>query len=224
MSVSQEAGGSQVSSRADNGAVGEGELGYDVPMDCKDIDDVESRSAAEKLLQTAAKARGVRGVVAAPLAMVKEGAPQHLTWVVTSVKEGKDGVGAVPEDNRLKWNIGGNTLFKEADETVCIRMDCDLRNVSWRTGKWCSQWMSCEDLGITVGTRSKRASSSGLGRFEEMSEEEVNTFGCKDFPVRMEVAPGETTTDCLITIMAIPRNFADRKTLPGKGGMMMLRG
>ena len=76
--------------------------------------------------------------------------------------------------------------------------------------------MSSEEVGIALGTRSKRLASSGLGRFEELSDEQVARFGHKDFPVRFEIAPGERTTDCLITIMAIPRKFSERKSLPGE--------
>ena len=96
------------------------------------------------------------------------------------------------------------------------RMECDLRNLRWRTSSWATHWMSSEEVGIALGTRNKRLASSGLGRFEELSDEQVAKFGHKDFPVRLEIAPGEQTTDCLITLMAIPRKFSERKSLPGE--------
>ena len=95
-------------------------------------------------------------------------------------------------------------------------MECDLRNLKWRTSSWATNWMSSEELGIALGTRNKRTASSGLGRFEELSDEQVAKFGFKDFPVRLEIAPGEQTTDFLITLMAIPRKFSERKSLPGE--------
>ena len=95
-------------------------------------------------------------------------------------------------------------------------MECDLRNLKWRTSSWATHWMSSEEMGITIGTRTKRTSSSGLGRFDELSGEQVDSFGFKDFPVRLEISPGEQVTDCLITLMAIPRKFSERKSLPGE--------
>ena len=95
-------------------------------------------------------------------------------------------------------------------------MECDLRNLRWRPSSWATYWMSSEELGIAIGTRNKRSTSSGLGRFDELSDEQVAKFGFKDFPVRLEIAPGEQTTDCLVTLMAIPRKFSERKSLPGE--------
>ena len=95
-------------------------------------------------------------------------------------------------------------------------MECDLRNLKWRTSSWATHWMSSEEMGIAIGTRTKRSSSSGLGRFDELSGEQVDSFGFKDFPVRLEISPGEQVTDCLITLMAIPRKYSERKSLPGE--------
>ena len=188
-------------------------LDYQDPLEGDDVTLVEGAAHVERTLQTLAKRDGIRGLVAAPLVTTKEGVPQHFTWVVTSAK---DDMGTVPEAGKLKWNGSANCIYPEAGAEVTIRMDMDLRNVKWRVGTWCSTWQSCEDLGISLGTRKKRGVSSGLGKFEELTEDEVAKFGHSDFPVRLEIAPGPKMEDCLITIMAIPRKFADRKSLPGE--------
>ena len=189
-------------------------LDYQDPLEGDDVTLVEGAAHVERTLQTLAKRDGIRGVIAAPLVTTKEGVPQHFTWVVTSAK---DDVGTVPEAGKLKWNGNAGIIYPNAGADVTIRMDMDLRNVKWRAGTWCSAWQSCEDLGISLGTRKKRGVSSGLGKFEELTEDEVAKFGHSDFPVRLEIAPGPKMEECLITIMAIPRKFADRKSLPGEG-------
>ena len=101
--------------------VGMDDLGYDVPVAIEDVPIVEGRSEVEKLLQIGAKAKGVKGLVACPMATLKDGVPQHLTWVVTGVAEGKDGGSHVQQDNYVKWNGMARNLFKDATEDVCLR-------------------------------------------------------------------------------------------------------
>ena len=101
--------------------VGKDELDYDVPVTIEDVPVVEGRSEIEKLLLIGAKARGVKGLVACPMATLKEGVPQHLSWVLTAVAEGKDGGGHVQKDNYLKWNGMARNLFRHATEDICLR-------------------------------------------------------------------------------------------------------
>ena len=87
----------------------------------EDVPVVEGRSEVEKLLQIEAKAKNVKGLVAGPMATLKDGEPQHLEWVLTSVTEGKDGGSHVQKDNYVKWNGAARNLFKGAEEDVCLR-------------------------------------------------------------------------------------------------------
>ena len=111
-SVTTETGGQEV---------GKDDLGYDTPVAVEDVPVVEGRSEVEKLLQIGAKAKGVKGLVACPMATLKDGVPQHLTWVLTAVAEGKDGGGHVQKDNYVKRNGMARNLFKDATEDVCLR-------------------------------------------------------------------------------------------------------
>ena len=101
--------------------VGKDDLGYDVPVTVEDVPVVEGRSEVERLLQIGAKAKGVKGLVACPMATIKDGVPQHLTWVLTGVTEGKEGGGHVQDNNYVKWNGMARNLFKDAKEEVCLR-------------------------------------------------------------------------------------------------------
>ena len=97
------------------------DLDYDAPVTVEDVPVVEGRSEIEKLLLIGAKAKGVKGLVACPMATLKDGVPQHLTWVLTAATEGKDGGGHVQKDHYVKWNGMARNLFKDATEDVCLR-------------------------------------------------------------------------------------------------------
>ena len=101
--------------------VGRDDLSYDTPVAVEDVPVVEGRSEVEKLLQIEAKAKNVRGLVACPMATLKDGEPQHLSWVLSSVAEGKDGGSHVQKDHMVKWNGMAKSLFKDAKEDVCLR-------------------------------------------------------------------------------------------------------
>ena len=120
---SEPAAGADGSMTAETGGleVGKDDLGYDTPVTVEDVPVVEGRSEVEKILQIEAKAKNVKGLVACPLATLKDGEPQHLEWVLTSVTEGKDGGSHVQKDNYVKWNGIARNLFKGAEEDVCLR-------------------------------------------------------------------------------------------------------
>ena len=79
-----------------------------------------------------------------------------------------------------------------------------------------SEWQSSEYLGGGVGTR--KANRTGRsGAFLEGKTADILKFGVPDFPVRFEIGLGAKVGDFLLTCMAIPAKYEDRKELPGFG-------
>ena len=121
MSSEPTTAGTAAASEAGGQEVGLDDLGYEVPVTVEDAPVVAGRSEVERLLQVEAKTKNVRGLVAGPMATLKDGVPQHLAWVLTAVAEGRDGSGNVQRDNFVKWNGLARNLFKDAGEDVCLR-------------------------------------------------------------------------------------------------------
>ena len=112
--------------------------------------------------------KNLSGLVASPLATLREGLPIAFRWVISSVVKPGGSEGPSPEEAHG-------------------RIEFDLRQLVWSENEFCTEWQSYAALGGAMGVRTG-ATKTRLGQFTTQREDEVRAYsGFVDFPVRYEI-------------------------------------
>ena len=133
--------------------------------------------------------KNLSGLIASPLATLREGKPIAFKWVISSVVKpgGSEGPSPVSQDGRYKLGFRAGKLYGEAPEEAHGRIEFDLRQLEWCENEFYTEWQSYATLGGAMGARSG-ATKTRLGQFTAQGENEVRAYsGFVDFPVRYEI-------------------------------------
>ena len=99
--------------------------------------------------------KNLAGLVASPVAYLKEGQPTGFRWIVTSVVRpgGSETATSVPEDGWYNLGFRAGKLFVDAPEDAHGQAEFDLRQVAWAENSFGSDWQSYAQLGGSMGMR-----------------------------------------------------------------------